>query len=254
MPADLESAWDALIWLENNDARLIIWDDVDAALAGWQEPWGREATERLERLVRMAGSRNQTWVLTGQRASGALSRIADLLPGRVLFAVPSKLDHVAAGGGGQDHDPTRPPGRALMAGADVQFALAPPIEPVRYADPAPTYRPTAGLVGIVTRGIGAHRTAIDGWRADCEVLTLSECASGTPLPEAARVVLIGDAEEWQRAYALLERVKREGEVLVAIDCIADLRILGFSRSTPPYASHGRWWLMRQGEPARRVTV
>ena len=254
IPADLELAWDRLESLAMLPASLVVWDDVDAALAGWPEPFTREASERLEQLVRAAGSRSQTWVLTAQRASGVLSRIADLLPGRVLLAVPSKLDHIAAGGTSTDHDPRKPPGRALMAGAEVQFALPSPQPAVPLSDPAPEFRPRTGPVGLVARGAQQHVAALrDEWGAGWNFVPVSE-AQTNDQETIDRTIFVGDPEQFQRAWATLELLRNSGTLVIAAECLADVRLLTGERAAPPFARPGRWWEFRTGTRPRRVRL
>lgn len=254
VPADLESAWDCLQTLPTSRATLIVWDDVDSALAAWPEPFAREAGERLEQLVRAAGSRGQTWVLTAQRASGVLSRVADLLPGRVLLAVPSKLDHIAAGGTSSDHDPQKPPGRALMAGAEVQFALVEPRREAAQADPAPVFHPGNGPIGIVARGVHQHVAALhEAWGAEWTIVAVGDAAAAESL-NLSRTVLVGDPDQFQRAWAVLERLRNTGTLIVAAECLADVRLLTGERATPPFARPGRWWEFRSGTAPRRVRL
>ncbi|MBV0895296.1 FtsK/SpoIIIE domain-containing protein [Microbacterium sp. NC79] len=254
IPSDAELAWDCLDELAMLPATLVVWDDVDSALAAWPEPFSREASERVEQLVRAAGSRGQTWVLTAQRASGVLSRIADLLPGRVLLAVPSKLDHIAAGGSSTDHDPRKPPGRALMAGAEVQFAVCDPRQAEPHPDPAPIFHPRRGPIGVVARGMQQRVNALrEAWGTGWNFVSVGDAAAITQ--EALdHTIFLGDPEQFQRAWATLELLRNTGTLVVAAECLADVRMLTGERATPPFARPGRWWVFRSGARPRRVRL
>jgi S-DNA-T family DNA segregation ATPase FtsK/SpoIIIE len=66
------------------------------------------------------------------------------------------------------------------------------------------------------------------------------------------LVLVGDADAWQRQYALWQRVVRTGEVVVLAEAARDLRTLVGVRELPPYAAPhaGRAWTIdRDGRPS-----
>src|SRR5690606_3832717 len=79
-----------------------------------------------------------------------------------------------------------------------------------------------------------------------------------PNPEsgAARTILVGDAESWQRQWALWQRIRHEGEMLILAESAGELRAFTGSRELPPYAElhMGRAWSIHAGRAHRRVSI
>lgn len=125
VPADPERAWDALVkgW---SSADMMIVDDVDALLARWPAEYAQAALERLESLARETGVRGSFLAISSQRVSGAVGRIADLLPHRVILGLPSRAEHLAAGGEAATFAAWVPPGRGVYQGRQMQCAALAP--------------------------------------------------------------------------------------------------------------------------------
>ena len=93
---------------------------ADGAPSAGARPCWRE---RLETLARDTAHTGTSWSDRSARDRG-LSRVAELLPGRAVLGLPSRADHLAAGGEAESFQPWRPPGRGSFGGREVQFALA----------------------------------------------------------------------------------------------------------------------------------
>ena len=85
-----------------------------------------ELAERLERIVRGAGEPEILVVASAQRLTGAVARLADLLPPVLVLPTSSRADHFAAGGDPAQFAPDAPPGRGRLDGVAVQVARRPP--------------------------------------------------------------------------------------------------------------------------------
>lgn len=275
--SDPEIAWDALARWEAERPALVLIDDVDVLLTLWPEPWAAEAANRIESLIRRAGMTGTTVILTAQRASGPCARIIDLIPRRAVLAQANRADHLLAGGESSGFRAGRPPGRATLDGLEVQLlcpdegagdapaaSSAMPTErssqgagtgtdTAAYSAPARRWRPagSGALTGVVLRGSAQRQRHLERiWAAS--LLSVSEVPA-TELDPPRDVVLVGDPEQWQRAWRLLEAVRREGELVISAECSSDVRTLTGDRSLPPFALPGRAWLCRMGGALTRVT-
>ncbi|MFK4790578.1 FtsK/SpoIIIE domain-containing protein [Microbacterium sp. ZW T5_56] len=270
--SDPEAAWDALVRWEAESPALVLIDDLDVLLTLWPEPWAGEAAARIESLVRRSGMAGTTVIVTAQRASGPSARIIDLIPRRAVLAQANRADHLLAGGESSAFRADRPPGRATLDGLEVQLlcpdeardgagteeSAMPPLRSSR-AEAAgretgvPRWRPAGpgALTGVVLRGSAQrHRHLERIWAAS--LLSVSDVPA-TELDPPRDVVLVGDPEQWQRAWRLLEAVRREGELVISAECSSDVRTLTGDRSLPPFALPGRAWLCRMGAALTRVT-
>ncbi|OZB81679.1 MAG: hypothetical protein B7X32_16035 [Microbacterium sp. 13-71-7] len=301
LPADPEQAWSVIDEIAEGRRPvppLLAVDDVDRRLAAFPLEYASGWAERLQRVIRLAAERGGTVVLSASRCTGQLSVLADLLPERALLRAASRTEHLTAGGEPGSYDPDRPPGRARLGGAEVQFVL-PDEEPAGGAAPAarrrrttlradtPRWEPRALLVGVVSPtpsrtaetlaarfGLAAVQVLRDG----APVVLPEGEGLGDAAAEAGRIrgdgggagreraaprepepggllLLVGDADAWQRQYALWQRIVRTGEVVVLAEAARDLRMLAGVRELPPYATPhaGRAWTIdRDGRPSRVI--
>ena len=258
IPSDPEHAWDVLAELVERPAPVVVCDDLDILLAAWPDPWATEGAGRLERLVRSAGATQSTFVFTAQRMSGSLARIAELLPRRAVLAMSGRVEHLAAGGDAATFREFRTPGRGVLDGRETQFALAGEAADgdgtmTRGAshDAALRWVPTVFPCGVVMRA-GADRITRLGSSWGLSTLDVADVPAGTDLATLTDVVLTGDPDQWQRAWSVLDAVRRLGELVVAAECSADVRLLTGDRTLMPYARSGSAWATRAGMPPRRV--
>ncbi|GAB6857198.1 FtsK/SpoIIIE domain-containing protein [Microbacterium xylanilyticum] len=279
LPRDPEEAWSLLDDLADGRRplpQLLAVDDVDRHLSAFPLEYASAWLERLQRVLRIAGDRDCTVLLSASRCTAQLSALADLLPTRVLLRAASRTEHLTAGGDPRSYDPARPPGRGLLDGVEVQFALP----DRRGADDGgadrrggadsgdgagtqqegvPRWHPRADLVGVVSPA--PSRTA-EGLAARFGPGVVQVLVDGAPVVladggrgRAELVMLVGDAEAWQRQYALWQRILRTGEAVVVAEAGRELRTLAGVRELPPYAlTHaGRAWTVGvDGRPSRVV--
>lgn len=256
VPRDAEAALDLLTSWTSGSAdvpRLVLCDDIDALHAELPTEYALEFVQRWEQALRAGAA--TTWVLTAGRATGPLGRVIDLVPRRALLRMASRIEHLAAGGDSGTFARDRLPGRTVLDEREVQFVwVDETAAPAARPSPAhaPVWRPQHALTALVTPGaarvIAGLRDAHPEWNV---------VAVGTePGATGVACVLVGDAEAWQRQWALWQGVRAEGEVLVRAERPSDLRQLLGVRELPPYARPhaGRAWSVVGDTPPRRVVV
>ena len=112
-----------------------------------------------------------------------------------------------------------------------------------------------GAPVVLTDGAATPEQAVGGGRIrsqDASILAQNRAEAGHREP-GELVLLIGDADAWQRQYALWQRIVRGGEVVVLAEAARELRMLAGVRELPPYAlpHAGRAWTIDQdGRPSR----
>lgn len=260
IPADAEAAWDMLVQLvERSHAAppLILCDEIDALIGDLPLEHGQHLAQLWEQLIR--GSAATTFILTASRSSGAVGRILDALPRRALLRMPSRVEHLAAGGDAQTFDRDRPAGRAVLGDREVQVAWVPVAR--RPTDErtrdgrsrqTPSWSPSRALTALVTAGAASVAHALASAHPECTVVVAS--GQHTDIDTATGpVIVVGEAEVWHREWALWQRVRSEGEVLIRAENPSELRQLAGIRHLPPYAAihAGRAWsLLADGLPRR----
>ncbi|MEN2737943.1 FtsK/SpoIIIE domain-containing protein [Microbacterium sp. X-17] len=264
---DLEQAWDEVDALADRSPGpddVVLVDDVDGILTRYPGEYAHAFLERLELVVRAAGgSGGCRVVLSAQRWGGAASRLADLLPRRALLAMATRADYLTAGGD-PSLRPTGGPGRAVMDGRVVQFAVA---GGETGAGAAPGITTTAwdaasGVVGMVLRpGAVTHarvdalaRTGVRVVRVEEARELRAELRDGSG-PRAALAV-VGGPEEWQREWGVLATVRERHDLVIDAGCAGEYRLVSGDRGLPPYCapSASRGWLLRRGAMPVRTTL
>jgi len=261
VPRDNEGAWDALVAAEQDPPELFVVDDADALLARFPAEYAQAAGERLETIVRDAGSTGTTIVLTAARLSGAVSKVAEVMPRRAVLSLATVHDHLAAGADRALFDAGRPPGRAVLDGYDAQLAL-PPDEPASRIDddPVDRWHPSASVTGLVLRAAARRLPALRAaWEPEASLVLVDELPPGADLDQLAaekKLVICGDGDAWQRQYALLQRTRSSGDMVVGSDCASELRTIVGERELPPYARPraARAWLIAAGEAPERIVL
>lgn len=257
--ADPEQAWDLVAELAERAPRagsLVLCDDIDRQLAGLPLDHAHVMAQRWEQILRTGSG--ATVVLTAARSAGAVARLVEALPSRALLRMSSRVEHLAAGGEALGYERDRAPGRARIGDREVQFAwvddqTGPTV--VHVDSPAQAgdhWVPEAVITGIVSPGADAVITALQNAYPWCDVIFATSDVQRASKP----LIVVGDADTWQRCWAVWQRVRIEGEVLVRAECPVELRQLAGVRELPPYArTHaGRAWSLRNAQAPRRVIV
>lgn len=253
-----EQAWDAVAGLLENapeTGTLVLIDDLDAVASALPPDYARELLDRVELCIRGAGQSRIFVAVAAQRLTGGVTRIADLLPRRLVLGSSSRAEHIAAGADPAHYAPGTPPGRGRLDGISVQVAMTPPI-PRADAPAAVVWRPHGPITGFVMRRSPRARAALAEWEAaGVRVLSLDDVAGGE-WTSGAPVVIAGEADEWQRNWRTLGTVRADHDLIIDASCGPELRLLTGERGLPPYCEVGRAraWLFAAGGPARRITL
>ncbi|MFE1665936.1 FtsK/SpoIIIE domain-containing protein [Microbacterium sp. P02] len=269
LPSDPERAWDAVSHLREGRGipEVLLIDDIDALAARFPHEYGRTVLERVEEVVRASGSRGTSIVVTAQRPSPATARITDLLMHRAILGLPTRADHIAAGGDPSHFTSRTPPGRGRLDGQAIQFALVPsaPVasSPHRVppAEQAPAWHPSMPVTGYVGRRSAATRAVLEVWRGGgARIVPLADAAATLSVieggPVAAPTVVAGDPDEWQRHWSVFAVVRGEHDLVIDATCAPEYRILTGERELPPYCAPGRSraWLRRADGPSERIVL
>lgn len=254
MPEDPEEAWDVVETWSRGGQRppsLVLWDDVDGLFAMLPPEYGQQFAQRWEQILRT--SAGTSFVVTAARVAGSLGRALEALPRRALLRMPSRVEHLAAGGEATTFVRDRVPGRARIDAHDVQIAWADEDAFVRArGSGVPAWKPASALTAVVSGGAVAVAARLRDAHPGFDVVL----ASTEPHVPSGPGILVADAETWQRNWSVWQRIRAEGEVLIRAEHPADLRQLAGVRELPPYARPhaGRAWSVRGAESPRRVIL
>lgn len=261
VPADPEGAWDTVMSLESAPrGSVVLIDDADSLVARLGAEHGVAWLAALERACREARAREVRIVIAVSRLAGALGRVLDLVPQRVILPLATRADHVAAGGEAADFAPDARAGRGRWGRMLVQVAVAEP-----GADAGATHRvevPWAahapGRLLALVLPPGAHTEAVRAaWaRNGVRVREISDIVDGRVTGDDSADIVVGTPEAWLAQWRLLALARERGTIVVDAACAAEFRAVTGSRELPPFAASGagRAWLVEPGTPARRVRL
>lgn len=259
-PGDLEQAWDVLT--SHSTARTLVVDRADELLARMPPEYASEAAHWLELAVRASGGAGGAVLLGAERWGGALSRIADLIPHRLLLAHTHAVDLLAHGGRPENWSPHDPPGRGTLDGMPVQVYLPPAdARPHGVTDVAPRrqvprWTPTAPLTLWVTRATPGAAEVMARWAGEgIEILPVS-AIEAAPAPEGdSACVVRGDPEQWQRSWTRIVALREHAPLLIDPSCAAEFRMLTGTRSLPPLCvGPDRAWYLEPAAEVQRVRL
>lgn len=254
VPAQAEAGWDAVARAERSPrGALVIVDDLDLLLARLTHEHATVVRDRLERLAREARARGIRLAVSAQRAGGALARVADALPRRLLLAHASRGDLVAAGGEAADFG-RLPAGRGHLDGTLVQCAWTPPGAALPADADLPFWYPGRHPVALVIPGGPRCRAVVERWRA--AGVDIQPVDTPAPAGWAAGTVRVGTPEAWLGQWRLLAAARAEAHLVVDAACAAEYRAVTGSAELPPYAvpGEGRAWLHAPGGTVTRIAL
>jgi S-DNA-T family DNA segregation ATPase FtsK/SpoIIIE len=264
---DLAFVWDALVRVGRADAPagVLLIDDVDALIASCPDEWSSALVDLLGRALREGPARGVHVVLTAQRVSGAMHALAALCGSVLLLRMPSRQEHLLAGGDPDSWTPGLPPGGGVWRGDRVQVVL-PEGQGDAVADTAgdrPDEHPLVlhgcGPLVVVAarpREFAERVRELDPRRAihslDKAGVDPHSLVVGTG--ETA-VCIVGDPAAWQAQWGLLAALRPHATVLFDGCGVSDLRNLGIRELPPPPLRGARaLWVLILGEEPRRARL
>ncbi|WP_165070151.1 FtsK/SpoIIIE domain-containing protein [Marisediminicola senii] len=296
LPGDVEGAWDTLVDLVvggpaaahpavspgapvPGPSRILLIDDVESLVFRFAPDYQHELVDLLARLLRDGPRAGIAVAMTAQNLPTALSPVVALCESRILLRLPSRQDHVLAGGSSDGFDPRIPPGGGTWRGHRVQVGWVPEATgddaggrraPATRPAPPPAIVPRAG--GATALVTSSPRDALAGIAA----LGSAPAVDGAPTPDAPQAstvpqvravtdpdaarwiatpagehhrVLVGDPDEWQGAWSALAAVRRAVPMVFDGCSAAEFRAVTRSRSMPPPLAQ-----RNAREPGHRVWV
>ncbi|WP_353111879.1 FtsK/SpoIIIE domain-containing protein [Microbacterium sp.] len=251
---DAETAWDAVsaLALGERSAPFVVCDDLDLLVAAYPAEYAQAFVAMWERIVRLAP------VAVGlSRVSGPLARVIDAIPRRALLRMPGKAEHLAAGGEPEAFRRDRPAGRAAIDGREVQWSWTEERQAAATAGrDGVMWVPGGPLSGVVTGRAGNVVEALRRRHPDRRVVAVTEVDAAHTALAAEGLIVVGDPEGWRAQWALAQRIRSDGELLVAAECAAELRQIAGVRDLPPFAElhAGRAWAVDRGQRPERVRL
>lgn len=260
VPSDPEQAWDLTVGWATGSRRppsLVLCDDMDALISRLPPEYAQQYAQYWEQILRNGAG--TTFAVTAARASGSLGRVLEVIPRRALLRMPTRIEHLAAGGEASSFVRDRVPGRASMGDREVQLAWVPD-DADDTDDPdgsdegatAAAWTPSCAVTGVISAGARSVAARLRKAHPSFEVIV-----AGTEATEPDRpCVVVADGETWQRHWSLWQHIRADGEIVIRAEHAVDLRQLAGVRELPPYARPhaGRAWAIIGAGAPRRVII
>nr|WP_228495086.1 FtsK/SpoIIIE domain-containing protein [Clavibacter sp. VKM Ac-2873] len=300
VPADAEGCWDAVTAVVTRirdpraprDHLLVLADDLDVAVSRLEPEHQAALLEGLAAVVREGPHAGVALAASGRRAGGPLQVVAAAAGPPVVLPLPTRQEHVLAGGDSRLFDARATPGAGEWRGERIQVARPPAVEeasgrpaeasgPPWLADPAPRVVLAAGVVHALVTSSPASAVArlresgIDaveaarlppGWSSDQAFPAAAADGVGArdgigPGAHDGGVrgphprVVVGDPDAWLLRGPLLADLRRTGDVVLEGCAPRDARTLLRIRVVPPPLApvHGRAWRITPDGDVRRCS-
>jgi S-DNA-T family DNA segregation ATPase FtsK/SpoIIIE len=246
---------------------LVLIDDLDALIARFSADHQAAFLDLLAELLRGGSASGLNVVIAVRRVVSALHSVVGLCDSRIVLRLPSRQDHLIAGGTATSFTSDAQAGSGEWKGSRLQVALSgqSPRRPVPVAVPMPTPTPTLELAG--RRAVIAVSTRPQGFAArlrsaspDSEIVELagaSGAKAGLEILESGHpVVVVGDPQAWQSSWALLGALRSTATMVFDGCTVADVRAVTASRQLPPPLADapGALWLLEPDGRFSRATA
>jgi S-DNA-T family DNA segregation ATPase FtsK/SpoIIIE len=245
---------------------LLLLDDLDALIGSLPEDYAFALAEAVSALLREGGRAGTQLVITVRRLGPSLQSIATLCDSRILLRLPSRQEHVAAGGDATEFDAGLTPGAGHWNGHRIQFALAPEgtLEraprsargghaPLRWEN-SPSWIVVTSRVTELSRRLGGGAREPSLLPAGWELARLGDHAdAGLTVTSARGKAVIADVETWQAHWSLFAGLRASIPIIFDGCTPAQFRAITGLRTLPPFIAPGSssaWLLSPEGEPAR----
>lgn len=217
----VEEAWDALDDPSND---LLLLDDLDLLVT----LFGPEHhVEFLDRLCTLMRSGRRRVVFSAQRWSAPVQSLASLCDSRLVLRLPTRQDHIVAGGEAAAFEPRLAPGAGWLCGVRVQVA-----------EPPTTHSSAPSETGVESfESADCPRLLVVSRRPRAAVAELRAAGWAAAEPIAAAVpsgdVVVGDPDGWQRHWPTFTALAAERPVLFMGCSVGEVRTLSRTRDLPP---------------------
>ncbi|HMH59533.1 MAG TPA: FtsK/SpoIIIE domain-containing protein, partial [Galbitalea sp.] len=240
--SSLPCVWDALTAIVADAAgsrRVVLFDDLDAVIAGCPDGYQSALIDLVARALREGPATGSWCVVAAQRLGGAMHSLSALCGSSLLLRMPSRAEHVLAGGEPSSFVPELPPGAGHWREKRIQVAVA-PVRDVAAADPREIIiDPTSASIVAVSanperfasllRELAPDRRIVVigpiGLRDHPDDLTVSR--GGLP------TIVVADPDSWQSHWTTFGSLQRDSTVLFDGVSLAEFRALTRSRDLPP---------------------
>ncbi|UKF29149.1 FtsK/SpoIIIE domain-containing protein [Clavibacter nebraskensis] len=300
VPPDAEGCWDAVAVVvarirDPHGPRgplLVLADDLDVAVSRLEPDHQAALLEGLAAVVREGPHAAVALAMSGRRAGGPLQAVAAAAGPPVILALPTRQEHVLAGGESRLFDAHAAPGAGEWRGERIQVARPPEAETASaphaeaarapgLADPAPrvvlpadavhalvTPTPVIAVARLREIGVDAVEAARipPGWSSDQPLPGSAAVGLGTGAAvvlgahegsgRAARPrIVVGDPDAWLMRGPLLADLRRTGDVVLEGCTTRDVRTLLRVRAAPPPLAPvpGRAWRITPDGEVRRCS-
>ncbi|WP_166865178.1 FtsK/SpoIIIE domain-containing protein [Salinibacterium sp. ZJ70] len=229
VPESPAALWQALATPSRGDRTLVLVDDLDRTLAAADPEQRADLIDLIRGAVRDARRTHVALAASSRSAGGVLHGLQGVFEHRLLLRLPSRDEHLLAGGELAGFRTDRRPGSVLWRGSEAQIALPPGAEPA----------PWSGELPVASLADGGWAIAASHPRELADRLARAGVTASRP--GGGGDVELADVETWLGSILELAAARRDGRLLL-IDCSpSDHRLLTRQRGPLPPLGGGDAW-------------
>lgn len=244
VPDDPAELWQALTTPAELGRVLVLADDIDRTVGRLDAEQRADLIDLVCRAARECRRTRIALAASMRSAGGALHGLQAAFDERLLLRLPSREEHVLAGGELAHHRADRRPGSLNWRGAEAQLAMPPTLPDA----------PWRAVLPVADLGDGPWGIACPRPR---ELIARAAAAGiDASAPGEGATVTIGDVDAWLAAFGALSDVRREGRMLLIGCAPSDHRTLARTRvPLPPLTGEDDAWIVESGATGRvRIRV
>nr|WP_232842395.1 FtsK/SpoIIIE domain-containing protein [Terrimesophilobacter mesophilus] len=237
IPPCIEGAWDAVSAALESTRRghgpaLVLLDDVESVIGRFGPDHETAFIDMLTAIAREGPRSGTALVITAGSPRGRCQSLVSLCESTLLLRMPSRQDHVLAGGAASDFVADLAAGGGRWKGLTVQVVAtgtlaqeSPPAAPVLEL-------PAGGTCIVVSQRPGALRNRLERI-GQVRVLEHSTRPSfddaGSATAGSPPAIFVADADTWQSSWSVLASLKTRSQLVFHECCASDFRLLTRSR-------------------------
>ena len=284
-PSSIEGSWDTVtaciesVRQGQPACRLLLIDDLESLISRFPSEYQGAFIDTLIELAREGPSAGLFLVLAVKKVASAASMLAALCESRLILRMPSRPDHLLAGGSTTGWSDSIAEGEGEWKGGRVKVAQAQLPDLTAIADPTALAEPTAPTMSSVLNSGWQTAIVVSSRPAETmhrllqqvpgigPVIDLSATAGAPGVGEIltnagievvdaiAPTIVVADADTWQRHFSLFTTLKAHSPVFFDRCSLQEFRSISGRRDLPPPIDSRRqkMWMLTPDGTVQRIS-
>lgn len=237
VPPSIEGAWDTVCTAlestrQGRGPALVLLDDIESMIGRFGPDHATEFIDVLSALAREGPRAGTALVIAAGSPRGRCQPLVSLCESTLLLRMPSRQEHVLAGGVASDFVADLAPGAGRWKGLRVQVVSGEPCAQGTAQEAPLLALPSGGSCIVVSPRPGAIRERLERLgRVSVLDHSTRGPSDGITIDAGSPAIFVADAEAWQSSWSLLTSLKTRSPLVFHQCSASDFRVLTRSRRT-----------------------